>query len=55
MILIIFISLVITFYFIGYFEKKRKFRNRAYTDKKKEAFDNLLNSLRKINSSGNKN
>lgn len=46
MIFIIFISLAIVFFFIQYFENKRRERNDAYHEKRQDAFHNLLESLR---------
>ncbi|HRG23342.1 MAG TPA: hypothetical protein PLL23_03085 [Chitinophagaceae bacterium] len=47
MILILFISLCIAWYFYQYFENKRMDRIEEQLEKRKESFDQLLKMLRK--------
>lgn len=46
MIIIIFISLAVVYFFIQYFENKRRQKNEAYHERKREAFTNLLQTLK---------
>lgn len=46
MIFLIFIILAFTWFMIQYFEKRRNARNEELHERRKEAFTNLLNSLK---------
>ncbi|MBL7724651.1 MAG: hypothetical protein JNK27_10905 [Chitinophagaceae bacterium] len=56
MIFLIFIILAFTWFIIQYFEKRRNARNEEQHERRKEAFTNLLNSLKsKEEKTDNKN
>ncbi len=55
MILILFISLCIAWYFYQYFENKRMDRIEEQLEKRKESFEQLLKMLRKKESEANNN
>lgn len=55
MILILFISLCIGWYFYQYFENKRMDRIEEQLEKRKESFDQLLKMLRKKEREANNN
>lgn len=46
MIIIIFITLLFSYYIFWYVEKKRRTRNKIYIERRKELFSSLLNSLK---------
>jgi len=46
MIFIIFISLIVIVFLIRHFERKRDERNEANYERRKDAYSNLLNSLK---------
>jgi len=46
MIFIIFISLIVIFFLIRHFDRKRDERNEANYERRKDAYSNLLNSLK---------
>ena len=54
MIIIIFISLAITYYLVQYFENRRNQRNYEHHEKRRESFTNLLNSLKDKKTSDDK-
>ena len=55
MILILFISLCIAWYFYQYFENKRMDRIEEQLEKRKESFEQLLKMLRKKEGEANNN
>lgn len=50
MIIIIFISLAITYFLIQYFENRRREKNYEHHERRRESFTNLLDSLKEKNS-----
>lgn len=48
MIFIVFISLALVYFFIQYFENRRRQRNEEQRERRQEAFNKLLNTIKKI-------
>lgn len=48
MIFIVFISLAMVYFFIQYFENRRRQRNEEQRERRQEAFNNLLNTIKEI-------
>ncbi len=46
MIFIVFISIAVAYFFIQYFENRRKERNEAQRERRYDAFNNLLNTIK---------
>lgn len=55
MIFIVFISLAVTYFFIQYFENRRKQRNEEQRERRQEAFTNLLNTIKENTGETDKN
>lgn len=55
MIFIVFISIAISYFFIRYFENRRKQRNADRREKRQEAYNNLLNTIKENSLEDNKN
>lgn len=55
MIVILFISICIAWYFYQYFENKRTDRIRKKMEKRKEAYEQLLKTLRNKDNNNNAN
>ena len=54
MIPVIFISLLITYFLVRHFNRKRDERNEEYHERKMDAYNNLLNSLKEKDTPGSK-
>lgn len=49
MIIILFIALAITYFLVQHFENRRRERNYEHHERRRESFNNLLNSLKENN------
>ncbi len=54
MIFIIFISLIVIIYLVRYFDRKRDERNEINYERRRDAYINLLNSLKEKETTENK-